>query len=368
MNKIINVRGTPGVIYDVPAHALQDNAFSDANNAKFSEVGASSLQGDLAALSTATIVPTWMQAFPPIGNPRWVYGNATEMHVVEGSTHTEITRLSGDYTGSASERWQATVLNGVGIFNNTIDLPQAWTSFDPATRLVDLPNWNTNLRAKSIRAFKNYLVALYITDTGVERPYRILWSDSADTGTLPGSWDTSDPATDANEFDLAETSDYLVDSYPLGDVNIIYKETSTWGMAFIGPRNYFRFFKILSGRGLLARDCMVSTPFGHVVATLDDIIIHQGQKEQADSILTNKLRKWLFTRIDPTNYRNSFMFMDLKNNEVYFCFPEIDQTYASKAVIWNWEEGSIGVRDITPTPFASVGPIGSSIDEDLEWG
>lgn len=366
--KSIQLIGSPGIVLDSPAHTLKDEAFSDALNMKFDDNGAESLVSDLSAFSTASVSPLWYQYFPPITAPKWAYADLVAVHAVDGTTHSDITRASGAYNAVVTERWQATVLNGIGILNNTIDVPQAWTDFDTSTLLVDLPNWTSTRRAKSIRAFKNFLVALYMIDSGTERPYRILWSDSADVGTVPGSWDSTDPATDSREFDLAETSDYLVDCLPMGDVNIVYKEDSTWGMQYIGPPFFFRFWKILSNRGLLHRDCVVSTPMGHVVATQDDIIVHAGQTEQSQSVLDRRLKRWLFSSIDPTNFKNSYMFNYPREKSVYFCFPEVGETYSNKAVIWNWGDQSIAVRDLVTTPFISVGPVGDSLIDDIEWG
>ncbi len=366
--KDIELIGSPGVIRDTPAHKMVDSAFTDAKNVSFGEKGPASLSGDLEVLSAAAITPLWLGVFPPLGAPVWAYGHLTEMHTVQGTTHTEITRISGDYAGIATERWQATVFNGVGVFNNAVDIPQSWPDFDPTAKLIDLPNWDVNRRCKSLRSFKNFLIALNMTDTGVDRPYRVLWSDSADTGTVPGSWDSTDPTTDSREVDLASTSDHLVDQLQMGDMNIIYKEHSTWGMQYIGPPWYFRFWKILSKRGLLQRDCVVAVPFGHVVVTQDDIIVHSGQIEQSQSILTAKQRTSLFAQIDTTYFYNSFLLADPTNNQVYFCYPETGQTYASAALIWNYQDKSLGTKALTSTPFGASGPIGSSLIDDPEWG
>ena len=363
----VNLLQTPGIIRDTPSHRLIPAAFSDGQNVRFNYRGAESLPGDLEVFSSASITPLWIKAFPPISLPIWVYGNLTEMWAYDGS-HTEITRVASDYSGDASERWQATMLNGIAVFNNAIDTPQAWTDIDPSTPLVDLPNWDTNRVAKSIRSFKNFLIALNLTDSGTARPYRVLWSDSADVGTYPGSWDSTDPSTDSREFDLAETEDHLVDQRVLGDVNIIYKETTTWGMQYIGPPYYFRFWNILSDKGLLWRDCVTGIPGGHFVVTQDDIIIHGGQMEQYKSLLNGAQRDWLFSTIDPSYFYNSFVVTHPRNNEVYFCFPSLGSTYADTAIVWNWVDKSLGIRSLTSTPFAATGPIGDSITDDEAWG
>lgn len=358
---------SPGIVRDTPAHKLPANAFSDGKNFVFNDDGAQTIAGNLDALSQAEIMPLWLQAFPPINNPTWVYGNLEKLYAVNGSTHTEITRASGDYAGQISERWNSTIFNGLAVFNNAVDLPQAWTTIQSSTQLIDLPNWNTDRRAKVIRTFKNYLVALNLTDSGTNRPYRVLWSDSANVGTLPGSWDSTDPTTDSREFDLAQTPDHLIDCLPLGDINIIYKETSTWGMRFVGPGQYFSFWKILDGRGLLTRDCAVNVPQGQIAVTQDDIILHQGQVGQDNSILSRRDRRSLFSNIDTANFRQSFVLADFRKNEFYFCYPELGEVYANKILVWNWDRNTVSFTEIPSTPFGAVGPVGENLIDDLEW-
>ncbi len=366
--RIVDQIGSPGILRDTPAHRLPDAAWTDGENVRFGEDGMESLVGDQSTFSSATITPLWIGYFPPIGDPRWVYGSNTELWCYQTTSHTEITRISGNYTGSAGNRWQACMFNGVGIFNNGIDLPQQWTDIDSSTRLTDLSNWTSTRRAESIKPYKNFLVALNMTDSSVNRPYRVVWSDSADVGTVPGSWDTTDPTTDSREFDLAQTSDYLVDQMVLGDINIIYKENSTWGMQYIGPPFYFRFWKILSENGILFRDCVANVPFGQVVVTQNDMIVHSGQVEQFESVLNRKQRNALFSSIDPDNFYNSYLVSDWRKKEVYFFYPESGSTYANRVLSWNWDEKSIGTKQLTATvPFCSMGPVGGSVVDAPGW-
>jgi hypothetical protein len=206
-----------------------------------------------------------------------------------------------------------------------------------------------------------------MTDSGQNRPYRIVWSSPAQPGAVPPSWDTADPAQAANEADLGQTSDHLVDQLILGDVNIIYKEATTWGMAYIGPPFWFRFWEILPDRGLLWRDCVAEFSGGHVLITQDDIVIHNGQFESDQSIIDRKLRRWLFRSIDATNYRSTYVLSYPAKNEIWFCFPEAGSTYASLALVWNWKSNAIGIRDLPEAPFTAMGPVGETLATDLPW-
>jgi hypothetical protein len=365
--KHVEMLGSPGLVRDLPEQHLVENAVTDAKNVRFNRYGVETMTGDRSIFSPASINPLWIQPFPPITAPIWVYANLAKVYAVEGTTHTEITNVGGDFSGSAQERWNSCVLAGFGFFNNTVDVPQSWANFSTSNDLEDLSNWTSTRRCKALRSFKNFLIALNMTDSGINRPYRILWSSPAAPGTVPPSWDSSDPAQEANEIDLSQTPDHLVDCLPLADINVVYKETSTWGMAFIGPPYYFRFWEILAHRGILHRDCAASFPRGHCVATQDDIIIHSGQLEGSQSIIDKKIRRWLFQSIDETNFRNCFMFTYPARNEVWFCFPESGNTYATLAIIWDYTTNSIGVRELVETPFISLGPVGESFVTDLIW-
>lgn len=369
--KTIEIFNGPGLVADLPLQHLSGNAVSSSKNMRFNEWGAEACASDRRLFTPPKVTPVvWTAAFPPIENPVWVYATLEYLYTVQGSTHISIVRSTGEgayYSGVASERWNSCALAGYAIFNNTIDLPQSWAGFNPAVRCSNLANWDITRRAKVIRSFKNFLVALNLTDSGVRRPYRILWSSPAKPGLLPPSWDSSDPAQAANEIDLSETSDKLVDCLRLSDINVVYKESSTWGMSYIGPPYYFNFWEILANRGLLHRDCCANYPGGHVVATQDDIIKHNGQKGSDESVIDKRLRKWIFSALDQNFYYNSFMFSYPARTEVWFCFPESGATYATIAVIWNWTTNSLSVRDLDSIPFINMGPVGISVTEDLAW-
>lgn len=367
--KTVQVYDSFGLANDVPPQFLVDGAFTDLRNFRFNQYGAESLAGDRIVFSESILDnPFWLSPFPPLHNPVWVYASLFKLFTVQGTTHVEITRTSGgNYAGVAGERWNSCVLAGYGFFNNTIDPPQSWANFQPGTPVTNLANWTAGRRCKALRSFKNFLIALYMVDSGVEKPYRILWSHPATPGTVPPSWDSGDPAVDSREIDLSETKDYLVDCLPLGDTNIVYKEQTTWAMRYIGPPFHFHFSKLLGSRGLLHRDCVAAYPKGHCVVTQDDLIVHNGQIESGQSIVKKRMRKWLFSSIDPTNYKNSFVFSYPSKNEVWFCFPELGAEFATLAVLWNYEDNSIGIRELPGMPFISVGPIGDSLVSDMIW-
>lgn len=360
--------GQIGIVYDVDPYSLPENAFSGGMNVRFTERGIQSAQGWTPVLSQAAITPQWIKHFSTPSGPVWVYANSQRVFAVKDGLHYEITRLSGPYSGDAQERWNASILSGIGVFNNTYDVPQMWASFDPAIQMQDLPNWPTNLRAKVVRPYKSFLVAGNLTEDGVQLPFRVRWSHPALPGSVPTSWDPADPAKDTGESDLAETSDEIVDFLSMGELLVAYREETSWAMQYIGPPYVFRIFKLLDDDGLLWRDCVTAWPKGHFVVTRNDIIVHNGQRNSGQSILESRLKRWLFSQISPKTQRNCFVVSNRDEHEIWFCFPEAGETYATVALIWNWLSGGIGFTELPKVPFADAGPTRSTAVVDDTWG
>jgi hypothetical protein len=285
--------------------------------------------------------------------------------------HNDITRISGIYSGSLSERWHGEVLNGIGVLNNTVDVPQMWTDFDASQKLENLANWPPDLRAKFLRPWKNFLFAGNLTQVGGAgagpRPFSVRWSQPAAPGTIPDSWDIANPAKQCGERDLAETDDYVVDAKELGSQMIVYKQKSAHAFNYIYPNpSVFASRSILS-KGILTRDCVQKFPKGHFCVGLNDIYIHTGAENSDVSIVETRLREWIFNQIDSSNYFYCYTYMQEKKSEICFAFPEAGETYPNVALVWNWVTNSIGVRDLHHSPFIYPGAILVSVDDDI-WG
>jgi hypothetical protein len=363
--------GAPGFVKDIAEYAVAPQAFNEVRNVRFNLTGAQAFAGETEVMSQAPITPKWLKVFPPVDAPLWVYGDESKMYAYDG-VHNEITRVSSTYTGSPQQRWQGEVLNGLGIFNNSADVPQLWSDFDASQKLVDLPNWPSTLRARFVRPWKNFLIAGYLTDTGVEKPYRVRWSDAAPPGTYPSSWALNDPTVFSGEKDIAETDDYIVDGLALSNLFIVYKQKSVYFMQFIDRPDVFAHDKLF-GKGLLWRDCVQefpaygNNPVGHFVIGIDDAYVHTGARNSERSILEGTLRNWVFNQIDATNYFYCYTMANHRRSELYFCFPEAGETYPTLALVYNYVTQGVGVRDLFRSPFIYSGPILVAQDDDI-WG
>lgn len=363
--KIANL-GSVGMVKDTAPEDLPPEAFSDVINARFNRQGAVAFSGHRTIFTAAGDQLYWVKAFPPVSAPIWVYGTQSGLWAYDG-LHKEITRESAPYSFSDYYRWQGEIFNGIGIFNNGLDVPQVWPAFNPDFRAFDLPYWPSSLRARWVRSFGNFLIAGWMVEDGSDRPFRVRWSSSAKPGQVPQSWALDDPSQDSGEFDIAETPDYLVDGLPLGDLFLVYKERSIYGMQYVGGQFIFRKFRIPIDKGLLYRDCVQAFPGGHFVVGQDDIYIHYGQAGSDRSVVEDRLRRWVFNQLSSSTFHNCFTVVNRTNSEVWFCFPEAKETYASLALVWNWTTGGVGIRELPGTPFMSTGVVDQDSEQDT-WG
>lgn len=365
----INDLASIGVIRDTPAYQLPPEAWSTVENMRVVNGGLERLLGWTQVFGTPPVAPHFTVPMTvPTGN-FWVYTSLTKAYVYDGTNHTEITRVASDYNASEGADWNSTILGGILILNNGTDVPQFWGTVSAATKLLDLTNWPAGWTAKVVRALGPYLIAIHPTKSGTVYPHLINWSHPADPGSVPVSWDVTDPTRDAGQNDLPDVnSGVLMDALPLQSIMYLYKEGSIWAMRPIGGRFIFDFKTFLETTGILAPRCVAVTGDGlrHVVATQDDIIWHNGNTAQ--SILNKKLKRALFNEIDTTNYGNSFMFPNPAYNEVWFCYPAQGQIYPNRAIIWNYSDSPNGVvTEAVGINFRHAATGSIEVASDLVW-
>lgn len=354
--KVVNT-GKVGLVKDIPPHELPIEAWSETVNVRFCDNKAKKITGHELAY-TPSIAPLALLAVPTKTNYYWVYAGIAKVYAVDALTavHTDITRIvGGDYTADSDINWNGGILGGVPILNNGVDEPQMWLPVGVGTPLANLTNWPASTTARVIRPFKNALIAADITKGGTNTPELVKWSHPADPGTVPISWDETDTTKDTGEYPLSDSKGGILDMLPLHDVNVIYKEHSTWGMQFTGGPFVYRFYKIFSNVGMLTQRCVAEHKGNHFVVTEDDIVVHDTRHVQ--SVLDNRMRRWLHNIIDPTYYRRCFVINNKRAKEMWFCFPENNETECTMALIWNWKDNTVFVRDLPNILDGNVGLV-----------
>lgn len=348
----IPTAGQYGLVADQPAQELPPNAWTTVQNMRFRNGCAERFGGHVQPFSAPSVTPYFVAPYQTSTKKYIVHCGLSAVYSDDGTTRTNITGTAP--TGTASDIWTGCVLGGVLVLNNGKDVPQYWGG---TGTLTNLTGWNANWRCGAIAAFKNFLVAFNITKSGTNYPHLIHWSDAAEPGTIPASWDETDPTKLAGNRDIAETTDLGVDMLQLGDALILYKQRSCYALRFIGGTEVFEHRRIPGNSGMLAKRCAAVTPFGHVVLSSGDVVLNDGVNEP-QSLITDSLKNWLFaSQIDSANYDKCFVVANPSMSEVWVCYPEVGQTVCTKALVWNWDSKAWGLRDLPNVTHAANGVI-----------
>ena len=205
-----------------------------------------------------------------------------------------------------------------------------------------------------MRAFKFHLFAMDISKPAGEFPMQVLWSSAAAPGTIPASW-TPAATNEAGDVELSQTSGPVIDGLPLRSSFMFYKQHSAYIADYVGGNNIFNFRRAFITSGVLTRNCIAEYRGRHFVVTDGDVILTDGSV--SESIVDNRMRKFLFDQLDQTNFEHTFVVAFPKHNEIWICFPSAGSTFCDLAMIWDGVANAWGVRDIPDITHAAVGIV-----------
>lgn len=348
--------GSAGWNADLPPHDLPETpmAWSAVQNMAFRAGMAERVQGYVAGFDTTPTQSALglFSATKAAGTSYVISCGTNKVFDVTGATENEITGTTVP-ASTADLKWSGGELTGFIVLNESTVAPQfiAVENLGGATNLADLTNWPASTTCKVIRPFKYYLVAGGMTESGTYYPYKVRWSNSAVPGTLPSSW-TATTSNDAGSVDLSANYGPIIDMVPLGNSLIIYRARGMTEMRWIGGtdatnRLVMSFTDVPAGTttGILGLNCVVDVAgLGHVVLSQSDVYIFDGTNTR--SILDNRARDWLRENIDVTYAKRAFLLNNSDRNEIWVCFPESGQTACTKALIFNYKDNTIGLRDL----------------------
>lgn len=359
--------GTVGVVRDVPDHTLPPEAWTDAKGVRFVDGKAAKSQGYTQVLGTPLAVPTFLLPVEYKGDSFWIYPevatSAGRVLVTKASTHSDISKTGG-YVGANIEEWSGAVFQGTPILNNPNNVPQYWPTIDPAVKLADFPNWISGDRCKYMSIYKNYIITMNLTNGTSAFPHRVKWSDGAAPGTMPVSWDPNNAVFEAGTLDLSDTnSGEIVCGGPFGSYFAIYKKDTTWFMRYIGGSLIMSIEPVLGSSGILAPRafCNVTLPKQktdvHFLCNGYDIGMFDGKG--FESVVHMKLLRYIFSIMDISNFSKSFCFNNLVKEEASFCFPSSGSIFPNMALVWNYRDNTVELRDWVGI-YAATGNIDTS--------
>lgn len=336
-----------GANVDQPVWELPPQVWSAARNVRFRDGATETFNGQAQVFGSALGRPWRLLPISDGTNYYWVYCAPDAIYATDGSAHGDISPTAvniSDITNNNSPGWTGGAFQGFMVVGNGVNPPFYWTP--GILNLCDrVENWPGSLNCQVIRPFRNFLFALRCSETGSYNPRLLRHSSSANPGSLPDSWDYTDPTKDTGRVEFGQSTDQIVDLIPLRDIGVLYKENHTWAIQYLGGiDNPFSYRQVFNQIGMLSEWCAASVKGQHMVLTTEDLVVHD--LNQAQSIIDKQYRRWLFNQIDATNYRQSFVVPNHGAREVWVCFPEAGSTFATLALIWNYQDNTLQVRDL----------------------
>ena len=362
--------GAIGVNKDLSAPELPIGAWTDALNVSFRDGYAYQSYGYSEIYATPPVIPYHVCPVTVAGVRKWIYAGAAKMYTVDAAggtvTHTNITRqttgVDVDYTGTING-WTSCVLSGVPILNNGTDAPQQWLLTGKATALS---NWPASTTCKSLRVYKNSLIAINVTESSTNYPFMIRWSTAADPGSVPASWDYTSATVDAGRVDVSDSlGGELVDGLALRDSFMLYAKQAIFRMDYTGGAFVYRISKVLGASGVLNKNCIVEIPGGyHCVFGADDVYVHDGTSPL--SILDKQTRRFLFASLDVDYAHRAFVFKNPWLNSVYICYPSAGNTTCNRALVYNYIDKTCGFQELPSLLHAMNGAMDSSLSQQID--
>lgn len=370
--------GQIGLVPDLPNQVVPIGGWNNGRNMRFNDGFIERIPeprkiADLFGTDTDEFAGQWLQQYEDSNAPRVVYATKTRLYRrnLANTAWDDVTRLSGPYTDSGT--WQSFQWGTAVVFNNGIEPPQIL--YDGAANFVDLPNWgvltsgDTSATCKSIRPFRNFMVAVDLVISGTRFPNAVWWSDAAvvdnDTTSFDApSWDYEDASTLAGLNYVGVEDGPLIDSLTLNNNHVLYTATSAHLMQLVGGTFVFAFQRTLE-YGLADIGAVTAYNNVHFCVGPDTIYIHDGST--VSQIADGRIQKAWFDNIDLS--QRITCEENLKTKEVHTLYTAAG---TRRYLIYNykddnWSFGDATVWDGVQSRFVNCMSYGFRQIDNLTW-
>lgn len=171
-------------------------------------------------------------------------------------------------------------------------------------------------------------------------------------GTIPSSWDQTNPATLATENILAEMAGPITDACRLGEALCIYGFKETWLMQADGSGEVYKFNPLPFSKGSMNVNCSVEFNGKNVVFGPDDIWVHDGTSEK--SIVQGKNRDFIYGSLNLSKANRCFVKLNPRLSEITFAYVSGDPYInfpttidgCNKQAVWNFVDDTWSFDDL----------------------
>lgn len=360
MIKTLNITdvGVAGINTDLPAWALAPSyitagrRFHVQDNKLISIHPSSSIRTYSGPTSPGRIFSAGNRYTDPVyigaTNGVWVSYN--------NSTITQIVTVSPAV--SNSKLWSFCQVGPI-VYMNHPD-KGAWYTISGTTTATRLPfdsgvNWDggNGKYSKLIRAHKNYLFMLGLTEGATSMPDSFRWSHPADANAVPVSWDETDTDFIAGLAQLGSKSYRIIDALSLRESFIIYSGDAISILNESGDALVWNRTELTTTTGLLNKECVTEVAGAHFAMCIDDIVTNSGI--EINSLITASIRTHLINNVN-SDYAEALACVTKsnQNKEIWFCYPKTGTTTGVDLFyIYNWQTNSWSINE-SDTPASHL--------------
>lgn len=318
--------GQLGVNTDVDPLELPLGSFTMAVNARF-EYGSIS-RGPVfnTGSSLSNSAPKYVVSYKTLsGSDSLIICNADGTMQSWTPGGTEVSMTATGWSAAAFDQPYTSCISNNMVYINRPDR-QPWYMQKGNTQFTVLPVWPTTWRCAALRSYNGQLIALNVTQGGVQYPSMVAWSDYTVWDSWPQYW-TASATNAAGSNVLPDLGDPLVDGLALRNVFILYSQMETWLMQSVGQPLIFSFARLFDNNyGLISQNCVVEVSNIHYVFGLDKIWKHDGYTPQ--DISSGRVKDFIYHSIDLANSSQFFVTHQPRLAEVMFCYRSTDSSCA----------------------------------------
>ena len=277
--------GVVGLVPDQPEQIIPVGGWTEGLNLRFNDGYVERIREPDSIISTeASQSGEWLQLYEDDNGPRVVYASEGKLYRLNltGDAWEDVTNTTiGTY---ADGEWQSFQYGTSVVFNNGVNPPQIL--YANTAEFRDLPNWGVltsgtvTVTCRSIRPYRDYMVAVDCTIDGVRSPNAV-WSsgpaliDNVTQDSEMPSWDYESPASLSVLNYVGVEDGPLIDGKELSNNFILYTGTSGHQMQLVGGTFIFSFRRVLD-YGLIGVGAVADFNNFHFCVGPSTLYIHDG--------------------------------------------------------------------------------------------
>jgi hypothetical protein len=269
-------------------------------------------------------------------------GTQTKIYKAGASTWTDVTRVSGDYTGSATSKWVFAQQGNLTLAVNGVDTSQKYVH-GTDTDFSNLTAMPVCYTAEAVGQF--IMIGDYIDPVG-----SIVTHDGWACSAIGDYTDwTADVNTQCVYGRLVDTPGAVVSVKRLGDYAIYYKRRSMYLARYVGTPSIWDFSLVSDIVGAVSHEAIAKVGTTHYFLGDDDFYSYDTASVKP---ISGAIKEWFNSSVN-NKYRNLTQALhDRINGLVYWFYVSVDSSTKDSYVVYHyrtekWGKGSISVEAVT---------------------